>query len=368
MAEALPVGRLAAMAEVPGAFDDLAGLEHPLLLVDLDDEAGGDKAGSEEVGRAVASQALAGALSGLPAVVVGTRSRRPDPAPGPPWADVLVDRDDPALERIESTVRTSPRAAVSLALLLRGALSRTLDEGLAAESAVYSMLQAGPEFAGWRAAHPLRPRSGDEGEAIRVHRQGDVLHVTLARPSVHNAFDTRMRDELYEALNLAAAEPALRVVLDGEGPSFCAGGDLEEFGSRPDPATAHLVRLERHVGRLLARLGPRVDVFVHGVCLGSGVELPAFAGRVVARPDAVFGLPEIGLGLVPGAGGTVSLPRRIGRHRTALLALSGDRIDARRALDWGLVDEVAAAEGGDTDPVSPSNGPHRGDFSAPPRS
>jgi enoyl-CoA hydratase/carnithine racemase len=79
---------------------------------------------------------------------------------------------------------------------------------------------------------------------------------------------------------------------------------------------------------------------VHGACVGAGVELPAFAARVVARADARFWLPELGLGLVPGAGGTVSLPRRIGRQRTAWLALSGRPIDARTALAWGLIDEV----------------------------
>jgi enoyl-CoA hydratase/carnithine racemase len=70
------------------------------------------------------------------------------------------------------------------------------------------------------------------------------------------------------------------------------------------------------------------------------VELPAFAHRVVATRDATFGLPEVGLGLIPGAGGTVSLPRRIGRHRTARLGLSGAAIDAATALEWGLVDEI----------------------------
>ena len=65
------------------------------------------------------------------------------------------------------------------------------------------------------------------------------------------------------------------------------------------------------------------------------MELPAFAGRVVAAPDATFGLPEVSLGLIPGAGGTVSLPRRIGRHRTAWLALTGQPIDAPTALDVG---------------------------------
>ena len=72
---------------------------------------------------------------------------------------------------------------------------------------------------------------------------------------------------------------------------------------------------------------------LHGACIGAGIEMTAFAKRVVARDDAFFALPEVGFGLVPGAGGTVSIPRRIGTHRTALLGLSGQRIDAALALD-----------------------------------
>ncbi len=116
--------------------------------------------------------------------------------------------------------------------------------------------------------------------------------------------------------------------LRGEGGSFCSGGDLDEFGTRPDPATAHLVRLARSPGWLLHQLAARTHVVVHGPCRGSGVELPAFAGRVTAHPDATFALPEVAMGLIPGAGGTVSLVRRIGRHHTARLALTGRVIDA----------------------------------------
>jgi enoyl-CoA hydratase/carnithine racemase len=83
-----------------------------------------------------------------------------------------------------------------------------------------------------------------------------------------------------------------------------------------------------------------VVAHLHGACVGSGIELPAFAGRVLAAPDTTIALPEVGLGLLPGAGGTVSLPRRIGRHRTALLALARPSIDASTALAWGLVDEL----------------------------
>ena len=79
---------------------------------------------------------------------------------------------------------------------------------------------------------------------------------------------------------------------------------------------------------------------VHGTCVGAGVELPAFAARVVADPETTFRLPEVGMGLIPGAGGTVSITRRIGRQQTACLALLGEAIDATEALALGLVDEI----------------------------
>ena len=153
---------------------------------------------------------------------------------------------------------------------------------------------------------------------MRVEREGVCLHITLHRPGRHNAVDAALREHLVEALLVACADPSIeRVVVDGAGPSFCSGGDLAEFGTLPDPATAHLVRLTRSPARLLAELAPRLEVRLHGACVGAGIEMAAFARRVVARPDTLISLPEIGLGLIPGAGGTVSLPRRIGRHRTA---------------------------------------------------
>jgi enoyl-CoA hydratase/carnithine racemase len=91
---------------------------------------------------------------------------------------------------------------------------------------------------------------------------------------------------------------------------------------------------------LLSRCADRVEARVHGACVGAGAELPAFCRRVVAAPGAFFQLPEVGFGLVPGAGGTVSLPRRIGRQRTAWLALTGRRLPAELAREWGLVDEI----------------------------
>ena len=163
----------------------------------------------------------------------------------------------------------------------------------------------------------------------------------LSRPGVHNAYNSAMRDGLLRALSLAQDDDTIAEIhLEGDGPSFCSGGDLDEFGSLPDPATAHLIRLARSPAWLVHQLAARTTAHLHGSCLGSGIELPAFAGRVVAAADTRIGLPEIGLGLIPGAGGTTSLPRRMGRHRTAELALSGSTIDATTALAWGLVDAV----------------------------
>ncbi|MGH9230173.1 MAG: enoyl-CoA hydratase/isomerase family protein [Acidimicrobiales bacterium] len=278
-------------------------------------------------------------LATLPTVVVGA-SASAVPA-GADLVDVVVPPDDDELEATIDAVATNPLAAVALVLVLRGSEARSVAEGLQLESAVYGTLQAGPEFAAWRATHPVRPPRPEVGPAVAVHRDGDRLELVLDRPSVRNALDARMRDELVAGLAIAAGDPTVAEVrLQGAGPAFCAGGDLDEFGSRPDVATAHVVRLARSPARAMAGVADRVVAFLHGACFGSGIELPAFAAKVVARPDTVIGLPEVSLGLIPGAGGTVSLPRRIGRHRTAWLALSGRTIDAATALAWGLVDEV----------------------------
>ncbi|WP_375500694.1 enoyl-CoA hydratase/isomerase family protein [uncultured Jatrophihabitans sp.] len=273
------------------------------------------------------------------------------------FADVLLAGDGPdkpdAVEAISRVIEANPVAAASYALLLRGTgeslaratsadaapsgLDRAVLSGLVAESTCYSMLQSGAEFAAWRAGRP--PRLAEDGnERIRVSREDDVLHITLVRPARRNALDSAMRDQLAEAFTLALLDPDLRVRLDGDGPSFSAGGDLDEFGSRPDPAGAHLTRMARSTAWLAHQLGPRLEVCLHGACLGSGIEIPAFAGAVLAAEDTVIGLPEVSLGLIPGAGGTVSITRRIGRRRTAFLGLSGTSIGVDTAVAWGLVD------------------------------
>jgi len=216
--------------------------------------------------------------------------------------------------------------------------------GVITESLAYSTLQAGPEFARWLAERgPALPV--DIPDPVQAERVDDTLYVRFNRPQRHNAFSTDARAALLEALEVARLDPSVtEVVLSGNGPSFCSGGDLAEFGTFADPASAHLART-RHspalvLDELRARLGRRCRAVVHGQVLGSGLEMAAFCGWVQSRSDSVFGLPELGLGLIPGAGGTVSITRRIGRWRTAYLVLSGQTIDPPTALRWGLIDEL----------------------------
>ncbi|WP_095046430.1 enoyl-CoA hydratase/isomerase family protein [Streptomyces sp. WM6386] len=233
-----------------------------------------------------------------------------------------------------------PQATVTLGRLLRQTPSLTTLDGLAAEAAAYSMLLGGNEFAAWLAERGPRAVLAD-GECVRLSRDGGRLSILLDRPARRNAFAFRMREELYDALEVAALDDSVEEVeLAGAGPVFCSGGDLAEFGTARDLVAAYLVRLDRAPWRLIDRLRDRVTVRVRGAAVGAGIEMAAFAGRVVASPGAFFQLPEVRMGLVPGAGGTVSVPRRIGRWRAAWLMLSGARLDAGTALRWGLVDEV----------------------------
>jgi enoyl-CoA hydratase/carnithine racemase len=266
-------------------------------------------------------------------------------ADGDPDALLLAESATAAAERLAAAAAARPAAATTLAQVLRATAALPVDQALAVESLAYSLLLGGDEFRDWLARRPDRGprRTADTGDVVLVARHADVLSLTLNRPHVHNAFDAGIRDALVEALGVAGADPAVRhVVIDGAGPSFCSGGDLDEFGTADDLVRAHLIRTTRSVGALLHELGDRTEVRIHGAAIGAGVELPAFATRVVATPDATFRLPEVSMGLVPGAGGTVSLPRRIGAARTLLLALSGVPLAAGDALRWGLVDAVEA--------------------------
>jgi enoyl-CoA hydratase/carnithine racemase len=285
------------------------------------------------------AQELAAWLRERPCPVIGLAGAAPDPRLAAA-CDVVLE-DAAALPGLTAAVAKAPLAATVLVQVLRATETLPLSQALVVESLAFAALQNGPEFRAWLAARPPMALDDDPGPPLRVERDGGVLRLTLDRPARRNAVDRRMRDALVEALDLARADHTLeQVEIAGAGRCFSIGGDLAEFGSTPDPATAHAIRLLRSPAFALARVADRLSVRVHGVSIGAGVEFAGFGRRVVARAGASFQLPEVGMGLIPGAGGCVSLPRRIGRQKTALLALSGRRISAATALAWGLVDAV----------------------------
>lgn len=256
--------------------------------------------------------------------------------------DVVVP-DLEAAAPVVAAIARNPMAAAVLVQVLRVTEELPLEPALTVESMAYATLQGGAEYARWLAGRgaAAEPGPAEDGPAVELRREGGTLALTLNRPGNRNAMSVEMRDALVEALGLARADERIAAVeIDGRGRCFSTGGDLSEFGSVPDAASGHLVRSLRLPGRVLAACAGRAHARVHGACIGSGMEFPAFAGRVTAAGDAHFQLPEVGMGLIPGAGGCISIARRIGRQRLAWLALTGRRIRATTALEWGLVDAI----------------------------
>ena len=272
-------------------------------------------------------------LRGLPVVTVGVGG----PHEG---LDVIVAGEQ-ELAALATALDANPQSSVTLIQVLRLGDALSPMDALVAESLAYATLQGGAEFARWLERRGARVRRPEPEPPVDVSRDGDRLRIVLNRPRVHNLYNAMMRDALVEALVVAVADPQLRIEVSGAGRSFCAGGDLAEFGSVSDAATAHLIRSSANAAPYLMALADRISVHAHGACVGAGIELAAFASDLHAADNAFFQLPEVSMGLIPGAGGTVSIVRRIGRQRTAWMALTGERIDAPTALDWGLIDSIA---------------------------
>jgi enoyl-CoA hydratase/carnithine racemase len=328
-------------------------VDGPLLAVDLDSPASPallDRAcraarSSERILAGVRAAApldapwrglLAALGVTLTAPALGTRSRACVPGPAPAAR----------AEGLRAAAQANPQAALVLAQVLRAGPGLDGPAALDMESFAYSTLLGGPEFRRWLGGQHRPSPPPAAGPPVRAERSGEQLRITLNRPERRNAYGRELRDALADALLVAVLDESVtRVIVSGAGPSFCSGGDLGEFGTTPDPATAHFLRTRSGAAALLHRVAARTEVRVHGACVGAGVELAAFAGRVSARPGSTFRLPEVGMGLIPGAGGTVSLPRRIGRWRTLDLALSGRPLDVVTAARWGLADEVAVPPG-----------------------
>ena len=182
-------------------------------------------------------------------------------------------------------------------------------------------------------------------ETIIYDKHGPVSHVRLNRPHVHNAFNTKMRDNLYQALEASLDDPDVRVILlSAKGKNFCAGADLTEFGSAPSITAARDARWSRDLWGLFLSLPIPLVVAIHGHCIGSGLEMALLCDLRIASTDATFSMPEAHLGLIPAAGGTQTLPRILGPSKALHLLLTGQRLTAQQALDSGLISRLTSPD------------------------
>lgn len=182
-------------------------------------------------------------------------------------------------------------------------------------------------------------------ETITYTKDKRLAFIHLNRPHVRNAFNTVMRDELYQVLEAIRDDSEIRVaILNAEGVDFCAGADLTEFGTAPSIVIARSVRWERDLWSLFLNLGKPLIASIHGHCLGSGIEMAMLCDIRIASSDAIFGMPETKLGLIPAAGGTQTIPRNLNLSSSLMMLLTGRAISAREALSQRLVSAVVSKD------------------------
>ncbi len=183
-------------------------------------------------------------------------------------------------------------------------------------------------------------------EVIIYQKQQNIGYVTLNRPQALNAYNLQMRDELYQVLTAIKDDPEVQVaIFSGAGDkAFCAGADLSEFLTAPSPTIARQVRWERDVWGLFLSITKPLIAALHGYVLGSGIEIALCCDIRVASEDAQFGLPEVGLGIIPAAGGSQTLSRVVGRARALEILLTGRWLKAEEAHRLKLVNQVVARD------------------------
>lgn len=178
--------------------------------------------------------------------------------------------------------------------------------------------------------------------AVEVTRDDDVAVVTIRREQKRNALSTTMETRLAEALADEAVTTARAVIVTGGDQVFSAGADVTELREMTPAAIAAYYRSSGAVYEQLATLPMPTIAAVTGYCLGGGLELALAADFRVADQNAVFGFPEVGIGILPSSGGVTRLTRMVGPARARDLVLRGRRFDASQAEQWGLVTEATA--------------------------
>jgi enoyl-CoA hydratase len=180
--------------------------------------------------------------------------------------------------------------------------------------------------------------------AVTATRRGAVGIVTLNRSQRINAINDEVREQLTAALEELDADSAVHVIVvhGGAARGFCVGADMTEAKAPVAPVGVRRRMMGHHWIDAFDRTKKPIIAAIHGFCLGGGLEIALACDIRIASPDALFSLPETGLGLIPGAGGTQRLPSLIGLGRALDLLLTGDRIDAAEAHRIGLVTRLSS--------------------------
>jgi enoyl-CoA hydratase len=186
----------------------------------------------------------------------------------------------------------------------------------------------------------------EEPKVLLVARKGPVATVILNRPQALNALNARLLRELEAALAELAVDPEVRIlVITGAGTkAFCAGADLTELAAKTPEEGRALASWIQRIFNAMERMRKPVLAKIQGFCLAAGFELVMACDFRIAADTAVFGQPEVNLGMVPGAGGTKRLPRLIGKTKALELLMSGERINAGEAARLGLLNVVVPVE------------------------
>lgn len=183
-------------------------------------------------------------------------------------------------------------------------------------------------------------------EHISLRIDGEVAHIELNRPPV-NAINSGVLMELRSIANELTRLGTVKVaLLKGAGKHFCAGADIKEIQSlEPGDAVSDFSSLGNEAFLAIERSGTYFIALIRGFCLGGGCELAMACHLRVAEDSAVFGQPEVKLGITPGFGATQRLPRLVGRSRAIYMLTTGDQVNATQAAAWGLADIVVPAGG-----------------------
>lgn len=179
---------------------------------------------------------------------------------------------------------------------------------------------------------------------VEVEVRGGVARVFLSRPAKANALSSALLKDLRAAMEALEGDGAVRVVvLAGRGSAFCGGADVEELAALTATNAAAFVERIHFVCRAIRALSVPVVARIHGAAIGGGLEIAAACDLRIAAEGTKFSMPEVRLG-IPSVVEAALLPRLMGSGRAAWLVLTGDTIDARRALEWGLVEEIGGAD------------------------